>query len=246
MKEVFPTGEQPKTHRKPRLSPPEGFFHTNKKKNNTHKSCISSSPEADVNTSSSPITWFEEKTRTLNVQEIKELEEMCCWLNSTHILMLHVFEQPELPVSPLSKYLGLERPVELLNGHFLFSPLIYCWAVVNNRTPSHYLCTHEPSRFTTISFFRSREKTTWWSVWAVLRFRGGLVPPRTEWRGLWLRECQRVFGSSWCGCLQRSVGHRFVGGKACSAICSLFHQHTLHTLVWSAVDGTGTWRLLSN
>lgn len=93
---------------------------------------------------------------------------MCCWLNSTHILMLHVFEQPELPVSPLSKYLWLERPVELLNGHFLFSPLIYCWAVVNNGTPSHYLCTHEPLRFTTISFFRSREKTTWWSV---LRFR---------------------------------------------------------------------------
>lgn len=75
---------------------------------------------------------------------------------STHILMLHVFEQPQLPVGPLSKYLRLERPVELLNSHFLFSLLIYCGAVVNNGTPSHYLCTLslcEPLYFSTISFF---------------------------------------------------------------------------------------------
>lgn len=87
----------------------------------THKSCISSSPVADVNTSSSPITWFAAKTRTVNVQ----LSTGNVLLAATHILVLHVFEQPQLPVSPLSKNLRLERPVQLLNGHFLFSPLIY-------------------------------------------------------------------------------------------------------------------------
>lgn len=51
-----------------------------------------------------------------------------------------------------------------------------------------------PLRFTTISFFWSREKTTWWSV---LRFHslhrwGGLLHPRSEWRGLWLFECRHV------------------------------------------------------
>lgn len=80
-------------------------------------------------------------------------------LNSTHILMLHVLEQPELPVGPLSKDLWLERPVELLNGHFLISLLIYRWAVVNNGTPSHYCCTHTLFAIVTISLFRSREKT---------------------------------------------------------------------------------------
>lgn len=44
----------------------------------------------------------------------------------THIFMLHVFEQSKLPVGPFSKDLRLEGPVELLNGHFLFSLLIYC------------------------------------------------------------------------------------------------------------------------
>lgn len=45
---------------------------------------------------------------------------------STHIFMLHVLEQSELPVGPLSEDLRLEGPVELLNGHFLFSLLIDC------------------------------------------------------------------------------------------------------------------------
>lgn len=40
--------------------------------------------------------------------------------------MLHVLEQPQLPVGPLSKDLRLEGPVELLNGHFLFSLFIDC------------------------------------------------------------------------------------------------------------------------
>ena len=31
--------------------------------------------------------------------------------------MFHVFEQPQLPIGPLSKELRLEGPVELLNGH---------------------------------------------------------------------------------------------------------------------------------
>lgn len=38
--------------------------------------------------------------------------------------MLHVLEQPQLPVGPLSEDLRLEGPVELLNGHFLFSLFI--------------------------------------------------------------------------------------------------------------------------
>lgn len=46
--------------------------------------------------------------------------------------MLHVFEQSELPVGPLSKDLRLEGPVELLNGHFLLSLLIDCRAAVDN------------------------------------------------------------------------------------------------------------------
>lgn len=66
--QVFSHRWTTKAHRKPRLSPPEGFPHILFVENNTHKSCISSSPEAGVNTSSSPITWFEEETRTLNVQ----------------------------------------------------------------------------------------------------------------------------------------------------------------------------------
>lgn len=43
--------------------------------------------------------------------------------------MLHVFEQPELPVRPLGKDLRLEGPVELLYGHFLFTLVVYCRAV---------------------------------------------------------------------------------------------------------------------
>lgn len=40
--------------------------------------------------------------------------------------MLHVLEQPQLAVGPLSKDLRLEGPVELLNGHFLFGLFIDC------------------------------------------------------------------------------------------------------------------------
>lgn len=128
----FPSGERltlmgSHVHHLPRASFVE---------NRTHKSCISSSPEAGVNTSISPITWWEAETRTLKPQlHLGNLPLP----PSTHVLMLHVFEQTQLPVSPLSKYLRLERPVELLNGHFLFRPLIYRRAVVNNGTPSHYL-----------------------------------------------------------------------------------------------------------
>lgn len=53
-------------------------------------------------------------------------------LKSAHVFMLHVFEQSELPVGPLSKDLRLEGPVELLNGHFLLSLLIDCRAVADN------------------------------------------------------------------------------------------------------------------
>lgn len=35
----------------------------------------------------------------------------------SYIFMFHVFEQPQLPISPLSKELRLEGPVELLDGH---------------------------------------------------------------------------------------------------------------------------------
>lgn len=31
--------------------------------------------------------------------------------------MLHVFEEPELPVGPLGKELALEGPVQLLDGY---------------------------------------------------------------------------------------------------------------------------------
>lgn len=57
-------------------------------------------------------------------------------VQSTHIFMLHVFEQSELSVGPLSKDLWLEGPVELFNGHFLFSLLVYCWAVGNDNAVS--------------------------------------------------------------------------------------------------------------
>lgn len=120
---------------------------------------------------------------------------MCCGLNSTYILMLHVFEQPELPVSPLSKYLRLERPVELLNGHFLFGPLIYCWAVVNNGTPSHYLCTHDAFAFH-YNFLllkpRENDMMVCFEVSLSAQIGGELLHPRSEWRGLWLFECRHV------------------------------------------------------
>lgn len=60
---------------------------------------------------------------------------------SADIFMLHVLEQSELPVGPLSKDLRLEGPVELLNGHFLFGLLIYCWAVEDNGITSIQHCT---------------------------------------------------------------------------------------------------------
>ena len=37
----------------------------------------------------------------------------------TYILMLHVFQQQQLPISPLGKDLGLEGPAQLLDGHLL-------------------------------------------------------------------------------------------------------------------------------
>lgn len=60
---------------------------------------------------------------------INNICSLLCWAPSPHILMLHVFEQPELPVSPLSEDLRLEGPVELLDGHFLFILLVDCRAV---------------------------------------------------------------------------------------------------------------------
>ena len=35
-----------------------------------------------------------------------------------HIFMFHVFEEPQLSVRPLGEQLRLERPVQLLDGHF--------------------------------------------------------------------------------------------------------------------------------
>lgn len=48
--------------------------------------------------------------------------------------MLHVFEQPQLSVSPLSEDLRLKRTVELLDGHFLFGLLVYGGAVGRRRS----------------------------------------------------------------------------------------------------------------
>lgn len=47
----------------------------------------------------------------------------------THIFMLHVFKQSELPVGPLRKDLGLEGPVELLDGDLLLGFVIDSWTV---------------------------------------------------------------------------------------------------------------------
>lgn len=83
----------------------------------------------------------------------QQKRELCGWLHSTHVLMLHVLEQPELPVSPLSEDLRLERPVELLDGRFLFRPLVYRRAAVKNAN-TDYL-----SALATISsFFEGREE----------------------------------------------------------------------------------------
>lgn len=38
--------------------------------------------------------------------------------------MLHVFEQPQLSVSPLGEEFGLEGPVKLLDGHLRPQPAI--------------------------------------------------------------------------------------------------------------------------
>lgn len=43
-----------------------------------------------------------------------------------HVLMFHVFEEPQLPVSPLGEDLRLERSVELLDGHLGSSSGVCC------------------------------------------------------------------------------------------------------------------------
>lgn len=42
--------------------------------------------------------------------------------------MLHVFEQPQLPVGALGKQLGLEGPLQLLDGHLCPRPSVPGWA----------------------------------------------------------------------------------------------------------------------
>lgn len=42
----------------------------------------------------------------------------------SYIFMLYIAEQPELPVGPFGMDEGLERPIQLLDGHFLLGLLI--------------------------------------------------------------------------------------------------------------------------
>lgn len=126
------------------------------KPNYTHKSWKSSRLEAGVNTSRSPITWLKWKSEEMNTEiweqsyvlyclewnaqrlySVKDVKLQsnkgssgCVWVENTHILMLHVFEQSEFPVGPLSKNFWLKGPVEFLDGHFLLSLLICYWTVM--------------------------------------------------------------------------------------------------------------------
>lgn len=46
----------------------------------------------------------------------------------THVLVAHVFEEPQFSVGALGKQLGLEGPVQLLDCHLVTSAAVYCRA----------------------------------------------------------------------------------------------------------------------
>lgn len=46
------------------------------------------------------------------------------FLSSSYIIMLYVTEEPEFPVGPFGMNEGLERPIQLFDGHFLLSILV--------------------------------------------------------------------------------------------------------------------------
>lgn len=66
-----------------------------------------------------------------NKKEEGEMTVLRVW-NVAHIFMFHVFEQPQLSVRPLGKQLRLERPVQLLDGHFGSGSGVHCWAEGEN------------------------------------------------------------------------------------------------------------------
>lgn len=90
-----------------------------------HKSRRRSRDTSAVKTSRSPITW---RTHTHTHPESGWEEQRWNFLRSSYIFMLHVFEQPQLPVGPLGEQFGLEGSVQLLDGHLGPPPSVPGWA----------------------------------------------------------------------------------------------------------------------
>jgi len=55
---------------------------------------------------------------------MSSLNSLSFKLNSSHIFMLYVAEEPEFPVGSLGVDEGLERPIQLLDGHLFFGLLV--------------------------------------------------------------------------------------------------------------------------
>lgn len=53
--------------------------------------------------------------------------EQIDWIlfSSSYIFMLYVAKQPEFPVGPFGVDEGLERPIQLLDGHLLLGLLVH-------------------------------------------------------------------------------------------------------------------------
>lgn len=57
----------------------------------------------------------------------------------SYILMLHVFEESQLSVSPFGKKFGLEGPMKFLDGHLRPHPAVPCWTEMDRYIEVYYL-----------------------------------------------------------------------------------------------------------